>query len=235
MSGTPSVVQREASGGSSGSPTTSLDQAGADQAVPQFGNADQEGGSQAAVPNQAGSSNPAGGSIASLSQGGVQVLSLGQGNGSDGGFGQSVAAPGSPDEGDPTPTARQAAAQGGSPRHVGVEPPSLVGRDPSDVTNHGSVPPSRAGDLLAESLPIDFRALDEAIDHCLDRIESMGDALSDLLATEGAWPWLAGTAIVAAASSTAHAWVRRSRPDPLALSDGDGSMSSWFLEPISDG
>ena len=63
----------------------------------------------------------------------------------------------------------------------------------------------------------------------------MGDTLNSFLSGDGVWPWLAGAVVVTAAGAAAHTWVRRSRPDSLALASGEGSLSSWSLEPISNG
>jgi hypothetical protein len=115
-----------------------------------------------------------------------------------------------------------------------VEPPSLDGSDPRDPADSGIDSPPRTDGLLAESLPIDLTALDRAIAHCLDQIDAMGDTLTDLLGSEGAWPWLAGALVVTAAGAAAHSWVRRSRFDPLAPANGEGATTSWFLEPISN-
>jgi hypothetical protein len=115
-----------------------------------------------------------------------------------------------------------------------IEPPSLTGSDPNDLANPGINDPPRADGVLAESLPIDLAALDQAIEHCLGRIDAVGERLSELLASEGVWPWLAGTVIVAAAGAVAQSWVRRSRFDPLARAGGERSMSTWFLDSLSD-
>jgi hypothetical protein len=88
--------------------------------------------------------------------------------------------------------------------------------------------------MLAESLPIDLGALDRAIEQCLGRVDAMGDTLAELLGNEGAWPWVAGAVAVTVAGAAAHSWVRRSRVIPLALADGEGQISSWFLESILD-
>jgi hypothetical protein len=88
--------------------------------------------------------------------------------------------------------------------------------------------------MLAETLPIDLRALDRAIEQCLGRVDAMGDTLVELLGNEGAWPWVAGAVAVTVAGAAAHSWVRRSRVVPLTLVDGEGPIASWFLESNSD-
>jgi hypothetical protein len=85
-------------------------------------------------------------------------------------------------------------------------------------------------DVLAESLPFDPAALDRAIAQYLDQIDALGDALADLLRSDGAWPWLAGTVVASAAGAVAHRWARRPRSEPVTLVDGEGTISSWFLE-----
>jgi hypothetical protein len=87
--------------------------------------------------------------------------------------------------------------------------------------------------VLAESLPIDLTALDRAIDQCLGQIDAMGDTLAELLGSDGAWPWLAGAVVASAAGAVAHWWGRRSRYRALTLANGEGTLSSWFLESIS--
>jgi hypothetical protein len=87
--------------------------------------------------------------------------------------------------------------------------------------------------VLAESLPIDLTALDRAIDQCLGQIDAMGDTLSELLGSDGAWPWLAGAVVASAAGAMAHWWGQRSRYRPFAMVNGEGTLSSWFLESIS--
>jgi hypothetical protein len=114
-----------------------------------------------------------------------------------------------------------------------VESPSLDGSDPSDPAISGVNSLPRTDGLLAESLSIDLTALDRAIEHCLDQLDAVGDTLTDLLGSEGVWPWLVGALAVTAAGAAAHSWVRRSRFDPLALANGEGATTSWFLESIS--
>jgi hypothetical protein len=87
--------------------------------------------------------------------------------------------------------------------------------------------------VLAETLPIDLTALDRAIDHCLGQIDDMGETLGDLLGADGAMPWLAGAVIASAAGAAAHWWGRRARYRPLTVVNGEGTISSWFLESIS--
>jgi hypothetical protein len=239
-SGAPSVTRREEDSAGSSNPGANRDQGGgSNQDGSQASNADQQGGPQAvganpAVP-QASSAGSGGVQAASPSQGGAQPLSLGQGGAQGGGSNSGLRQGVSQDEGQGLLTLRSHRAQGAAPRRVDVEPPSLGGRDPSELAGEGMNTPPQAEGLLAESLPIDLVALDRAIEQCLGRIDAMGRTLTDLLDSEGAWPWLVGAVVVTAAGAAAHSWVRRSRLDPLALANGGGSMSSWFLESISDG
>jgi hypothetical protein len=46
---------------------------------------------------------------------------------------------------------------------------------------------------------------------------------------------LAGAVVASAAGVMAHSWGRRSRYRPLTLVDGEGRLTSWFLESISRG
>jgi len=50
-------------------------------------------------------------------------------------------------------------------------------------------------DLLAESLPIDLKALDQAIEHYLGRMDALGDTLTDLLVSDGMRVGLGGAAV----------------------------------------
>ena len=90
-------------------------------------------------------------------------------------------------------------------------------------------------DVLAESLPFDPVVLDRAIEHYLDQIDALGNTLADLLGSDGAWPWLAGAVAASAAGAVAYRWARRPRSEPIALVDGEGTISSWFLESTSKG
>ncbi len=90
-------------------------------------------------------------------------------------------------------------------------------------------------DVLAESLPFDPVVLDRAIEHFLDQIDASGNTLADLLRSDGAWPWLAGAVAASAAGAVAYRWARRPRSEPVALVDGEGTISSWFLESTSKG
>ena len=96
-----------------------------------------------------------------------------------------------------------------------------------------NAPQATAG-VLADLLPIDLIALDRAIEHCLDQMDAMGETLTDLLASDGPWPWLAGAAVASAAGAVASWWGRRSRFNPVTLVNGEGTISS-FLESLSNG
>jgi hypothetical protein len=89
-------------------------------------------------------------------------------------------------------------------------------------------------DVLAESLPFDPVVLDRAIEQYLDQIDALGNTLADLLRSDGAWPWLAGAVAASAAGAVAYRWARRPRSEPVALVDGEGTISPWFLESTSE-
>ena len=86
---------------------------------------------------------------------------------------------------------------------------------------------------LAESLPIDLTALDRAFEHCLGQIDAMGETLADLMESDGAWPWLMAGVVATTAGTVAFIRSRKNGSDPLALTTGDGTTSSWFLESLS--
>jgi hypothetical protein len=228
----------QAASQSSGASVPAPQGAGANQPTPQGGSGNQAGpqgvGASQAAPGS-GSVIQVGSPTANLSQGNAQALNLGRRGAQDGGPSPGPGQAISKDEGFVPLTSRYNGAQGTPPRRGGVEPPSLVGSDPSDLASPGISSPQNFNDVLAESLPIDLRALDRAIEQCLGRIDAMGDTLVELLGNEGAWPWVAGAVVVTVAGAAAHSWVRRYRVDPLALANGEGPISPWFLESISDG
>jgi hypothetical protein len=90
-------------------------------------------------------------------------------------------------------------------------------------------------DALAESLPFDPAVLDRAIEHYLNQIDDLGNTLADLLRSDGMWPWLAGAvAASAAAGAVAYQRARKHQYEPITLVDGEGTISSWFLESTSN-
>ena len=108
-----------------------------------------------------------------------------------------------------------------------------AGEEPTeDAVETGS---SQETDALAESLPFDPVVLDRAIEHYLNQIDSLGNTLADLLKSDGAWLWLAGTAAASAAAAVVYRRARRSRSELAALVDGEEAISSWFLESTSEG
>jgi hypothetical protein len=90
-----------------------------------------------------------------------------------------------------------------------------------------------AEDLLAESLPIDLKALDQAIEHYLGQIDALGDHLAELLVSDGMWVGLGGVMAAVATGAVVYEWQRRSRSCPFSLVDGGGMSPQWFLESIS--
>ena len=94
---------------------------------------------------------------------------------------------------------------------------------------------SQETDVLAESLPFDPVVLDRAIEHYLNQIDALGNTLADLLRSDGAWPWLAGAVAASAAGAVAYQRARKHQSEPIALVDGEGTISSWFLESTSNG
>jgi hypothetical protein len=137
---------------------------------------------------------------------------------------------------DGAPLTRQ--CNGGQGENTGRVRVAGVALRASDLDHHrnlGTSSPQGVEGVLAQSLPIDLTALDRAIDQCLGQIDAMGDSLAELLTSDGAWPWLAGAVVASAAGAMAHWWGRRSRYRPLTLVDGEGMLSSWFLDSISRG
>lgn len=95
---------------------------------------------------------------------------------------------------------------------------------------------SRIAEVVAgivDSLPVDLNGLDTALDHCLGRIDAMGDSLAEILASDGAWPWLAGAVVGSAAGAVAGFWGRKNRLEPFSPAIGDGMPSPWFPEPLT--
>jgi hypothetical protein len=62
---------------------------------------------------------------------------------------------------------------------------------------------AKACDALAENLPVDAAALDEALADLLDELEDLGNDLASSLAQAGVSPWIAAASLGAAAG-TAH-------------------------------
>jgi hypothetical protein len=123
--------------------------------------------------------------------------------------------------------------QGGSVDSAETPPapaPEIIRAESDDAAVSA---PRAAVALLAEALPIDVSALGRAFDQCLGQIDAMGETLEDLLASDGLWPWLAGTAVVSAAGALTCFWRQKSRYGAPALSNGDGAGSSWFPDPIA--
>jgi hypothetical protein len=133
------------------------------------------------------------------------------------------------------PTRQHNGGQGENTGAVRVAGVALLGSDLDHHWDRGTSSLQGVEGMPAESLPIDLTALDRAIDQCLGQLDAMGDSLAELLGSDGSWPWLAGAVAASAAGAMAHWWGRRSRYRPLALVDGEGTLSSWFLESISRG
>jgi hypothetical protein len=140
---------------------------------------------------------------------------------------------GGSDQGGGLRTPPRNGGQGENDNPVTVEGVSLRGGDNGVHGDPGAESPQGVEGILAETLPIDLTALDRAIDQCLGRIDAMGDTLGDLLGADGAWPWLAGAVVASATGAMAHWWGRRARFRPFAVVNGEGTLSSWFLESIS--
>ena len=179
------------------------------------GNANQAS-PQAALPSQAGLANPAVSQAALPSQ---------AANPNPMGGASSDVAPGN---------RQHHVGQGGNDSPGSLPLASPHANDPRHQDNPVNNAPQATAGLLAELLPIDLIALDRAIEHCLDQMDAMGDTLTDLLASDGPWPWLAGAAVASAAGSVASWWGRRSRFNPVTLVNGEGTISS-FLESLSNG
>jgi hypothetical protein len=101
-----------------------------------------------------------------------------------------------------------------------------------DTAETGS---SQETDVLAELLPFDPVVLDRAIEHYLNQIDDLGNSLTDLLRSDGVWPWLAGAVAASAAGAVAYQRARKHRSEPVALVDDEGMISSWFIESVSRG
>jgi len=109
---------------------------------------------------------------------------------------------------------------------------------PQNVGDHGSLVDAYSQaveDLLAESLPIDLKALDQAIERYLSQIGNLGDSLAGLLVNDEVLVGLGGAMAALAAGAVVFEWQRRSRSHPVSLVDGEGMIPQWFLESISRG
>lgn len=85
---------------------------------------------------------------------------------------------------------------------------------------------------LAELLPINLAAVDRAIQHYLESVDELGGVLTDLLAGDGATPWLMGV-VVLSGCLLARRVSRSTKHEPL-LSGADGSVSFWQWDLTSN-
>jgi len=105
-------------------------------------------------------------------------------------------------------------------------------REAAETGPEGGEP--RELDWLAEALPINVGAIDQAIQDYLGRFEELGGAVSDLLTGEGVTPWLMGAAIASAGFLAARRMSQKARPEPLLFAGGEASISSWLLDVSSN-
>ena len=118
--------------------------------------------------------------------------------------------------------------QGGSSDPACATLPA-AGENPILATSHTSE------EILADILPMDFMALDRALEHCLNQMDAMGDTVGDLLSSDGAWPWLAGAVVATTAGVMAHWWRKKTRHESIGLAGGEGTISSWLFDSSARG
>jgi hypothetical protein len=89
--------------------------------------------------------------------------------------------------------------------------------------------------ILANTLPIDLTALDRAIEHCLNGLDATDNASSELLGSDGAWPWLTLALVAATAFLVAEKWRQKTQYRPVALAGDEGTTTSWLFESAARG
>jgi len=113
--------------------------------------------------------------------------------------------------------------------HAGIAGVARAGAGALErIFDQGEETPLEA-DRLAESLSFDPAALDQAIARYLDRIDDLGDVLSDVLRPDRLSPWLQGTALATVACIAARRWNRK-RSDSSLGEDGEDVTPSWLIE-----
>jgi len=133
--------------------------------------------------------------------------------------------------GDASAAERRQAGQGVPEPETFALPATSPGRDiePVEVQAENSL--QNAVSWLADSLPLDLNALDEALGRCLNQLGSAENTLSEFVENDGVWPWLTVAAIAATASVAAASWHQRSRAHPSSLILGDGTAFAPYDEP----
>ncbi len=101
-----------------------------------------------------------------------------------------------------------------------------------DSTNFAESGMAEAVASLVDSLPVDLNGLDTALDHCLGRIDAMSQSLTEMLMSDGTWPWLAGAVVGSAAGALAGFLGRKERLDPFSPAIGE-MPSLLFPEPLT--
>jgi hypothetical protein len=126
---------------------------------------------------------------------------------------------------------RQQAGQGPAELDTLGPPATLAGAwiERARVEANDSL--QNAASWLAESLPLDLIALDEALRRCLCRLDSTESMLADLVENDGVWPWLTVAAVASSATALAASWRKRNRTHSPALVVGDGLAYASYDEP----
>jgi hypothetical protein len=86
-------------------------------------------------------------------------------------------------------------------------------------------------DVLAESIPLDRTAMEQAIEQYLDQVDGLGGILADLLTSEHLRPWLHGAALVAVGTVLAHRLRRKAKSDARESPGRYQPGSPWLLDP----
>jgi hypothetical protein len=86
-------------------------------------------------------------------------------------------------------------------------------------------------DVLAESLPLDRTAMEQAIEQYLDQVDGLGGILADLLTSEHLRPWLHGAALVALSAVLAHRLRRKAKSNARDSVARYEPGSPWLLDP----
>jgi hypothetical protein len=86
---------------------------------------------------------------------------------------------------------------------------------------------------LADLIPMDISAFDEALAAYLPEIDEVGSALSNLLTADSVSPWVMGVAATSASFLLLRRIAVRDRRTPLVGEEGGESMSSWLLDKTS--